>query len=281
MWGVRGLSVRLGSHVAVRDVDLDVPPAEVTAVVGGDGAGKSTLLHALVGLVAPTAGTVWAPPAARIGFQPATSGVWRDLTVTENVEFVTRAYGMSPGLARRRRDDVLGPAGLLDVADRLGGRLSGGMRQKLGFCLAMLHDPELLVLDEPSTGVDPVSRVELWRLVATAAAGGTAVLMSTSYLDEAERAASILVLDRGAALHHGTSDALLRTVPGVVTQLDARPSGPQAERTWRRGAAVRSWWPDPLVATGTPVDLDLEDAVIALTLAHEPAVGQDTGRHRG
>jgi ABC-2 type transport system ATP-binding protein len=281
MWGVRGLSVRLGSHLAVHDVSLDVPPTEVTAVVGGDGAGKSTLLHALVGLVTPSAGTVSAPPTGRIGFQPATSGVWRDLTVEENVEFVASAYRMGPELVRRRRDDVLGAAGLLDATDRLAGRLSGGMRQKLGFCLAMLHDPELLVLDEPSTGVDPVSRVELWRLVATAAAGGTAVLMSTTYLDEAERAASILVLDRGAALHHGTPDELLRTVPGVVTRLDDRPPGPQADRTWRRGATVRAWWPDPLVATGTPVDLDLEDAVIALTLAHESDVGGDTGRHRG
>jgi ABC-2 type transport system ATP-binding protein len=266
-WGVHGLTVRHGDVLALDDVTLDVPVGQVGAVVGGDGAGKTTLLRALVGAVAPRAGRVEAPPSRQVGFMPTTSGVWRELTVDENVDFVAAAYGVRGARLARRRERLLTQAGLLDARDRLGSALSGGMRQKLALCLAMLHEPDLLVLDEPSTGVDPVSRVELWRMVSAAAAGGAAVLMATTYLDEAERCAHVLVLDAGRVLLSGAPDEVVRQVPGVV-----RRTGTATDRTraWRRGRELHEWAPAARASHGTVLDPpDLEDAVIAAALARE------------
>jgi ABC-2 type transport system ATP-binding protein len=268
--GVSGLHHRFGQVCALRGVDLDVPAGSVVAVVGGDGAGKTTLLRCLVGRYAPTAGKVRRPSSDRIGYMPSTSGTWRGLTVGENIEFVSRAFKMSPSDRDRRRADVIERAGLSEAIDRLAANLSGGMRQKLGFALAMLHEPELLVLDEPSTGVDPVSRVQLWRLIAEAAAAGTAVAMATTYLDEAERASVVTVLDGGRAIATGSSDDVIASMPGFVTAPD-RPSVPA--RSWRRGRSIREW--HPVSSSGaTPgegsrlslSDLDFEDVVMARLL---------------
>ena len=165
-FGVSGLDKHFGDICALRGVDLDVPAGSVVAVVGGDGAGKTTLLQCLVGRYAPSAGQVRRPPSHQIGYMPSTSGTWRELTVDENIEFVAKAFKMSKPDRDRRRAELVERAGLTDASDRLAAQLSVGSRQKLGFVLAMLHTAELLVLDEPSTGVDPVSRVELWRLIA-------------------------------------------------------------------------------------------------------------------
>ncbi len=270
-WGATDCTVRFASAhgvaTALDQVSLAAPRGQVSAVVGGDGAGKTTLLRMLAGRVIPAPGRIAVPELRRIGFMPSRSGAWRDLTVDENVAFVGRAYGMSSARLAARRRELLERADLLDVAGRLGGLLSGGMRQKLGFCLAMLHEPDLVILDEPSTGVDPVSRVELWRMIGEAAAAGRAVVMSTTYLDEAERAASVLVLDGGHALYSGEPSAIADSVSGVIVQ-GAQWSGSAGGATWRRGTEVRAWYatePPPGAAIeSTP---DLEDSVIALTLA--------------
>lgn len=270
-WGVRDLDVtfrsRHGPAVrALAGVDLDLPRRQVTSVVGGDGAGKTTLVRALLGQVPVARGTVDVPPRDRVGYQPSSSGVWPGLTVAENVELVGDAYRMPAARRERRAHELLERAGIAEARDRLGAQLSGGMRQKLGVCLAMLHEPEVLLLDEPSTGVDPVSRVELWRLVAEAAAAGAAVLVTTTYLDEAERAGTVVVLDAGTVLAAGTPDDVRAAAPGRVTVTQVPPTG-TAGRTWRRGAAFHTWWPagSPAPAGGA-VDPDLEDAVVALTL---------------
>ncbi|WP_026075432.1 ABC transporter ATP-binding protein [Cellulomonas massiliensis] len=269
-WGVRDLTVRHGERVALDGVTLAVPAGQVVAVVGGDGAGKTTLLRALAGAVAPADGHVDAPPPDRSGFMPTASGVWRELTVDENVDFVAAAYGVRGEALARRRRDLLGAAGLQDVRGRLASALSGGMRQKLAFCLAMLHEPPLLVLDEPSTGVDPVSRVDLWRLVSGAAARGAAVAMATTYLDEAERCAHVLVLDGGRALLSGPPDAVVRDAPGVVVRT---AEATDRARAWRRGRELHEWSPRT-PARGEPLDPpDLEDAVIAAALAQEALRG--------
>ncbi|MFD7919071.1 ABC transporter ATP-binding protein [Streptomyces sp. NPDC059740] len=267
-WGVRGVSVVFGDTVALRDVTLSAAPGQVTAVVGGDGAGKTTLLRTLVGRVRPRSGQVSAPATVDCGFMPTgASGVWQDLTVDENITFVAAAHHLSGEELRERRTQLLTTAGLDRAADRPAGALSGGMRQKLAFCLAILHRPRLLVLDEPSTGVDPVSRVDLWRLVSRAAADGTAVVMATTYLDEAERASVCLVLDRGRALASGSPQDLLAHTPGTLTSGDA-PAGDRA-LSWRRGRLTRSWHPGPPRAGEQPIAADMEDAVIALTLADQ------------
>ncbi|MFG2839909.1 ABC transporter ATP-binding protein [Streptomyces zaomyceticus] len=265
-WGAFGITVAFGATTALREVTLAAVPGQVAAVVGGDGAGKTTLLRTLVGRVAPAAGHVEAPATVECGFMPTgASGVWQDLTVAENISFVAAAHHLTGLALDRRRDELLGAAGLDEASDRLAGALSGGMRQKLAFCLAILHRPRLLVLDEPSTGVDPVSRVDLWRLISRAAAGGAAVVMATTYLDEAERASTCLVLNDGHALASGTPADVLAHVPGTITSGDA-PAGPR-ELSWRRGRATRSWHPGPARPGEQPVTADMEDTVIALTLA--------------
>jgi ABC-2 type transport system ATP-binding protein len=268
-YGVRDVTVRFGDVTALQDVTVAAEPGAVCAVVGGDGAGKSTLLRTVVGRVTPVSGRALAPPPRHIGYQPSTGGWWADLTVAENVDFVGGSYGLRGAPLRRRADDLLGRAGLLDARDRLARNLSGGMRTKLGFCLAMLHDPALLVLDEPSTGVDPVSRVELWRLLSQTAAAGTAVLLSTSYLDEAERAGTVLVLERGRALLAGTPREVIASSPGVVVRTRAvtRP-----EYSWRHADGFREWWPVAAPDGQRPLEVDLEDVAIVASLRSSAGV---------
>ena len=166
---------------------------------------------------------------------------------------------------RARREELLDRADLSDAADRLAGQLSGGMRRKLATCMAMIHRPALLILDEPSTGVDPVSRIDLWRMVSEAAAAGAAVLMSTTYLDEAERAAHLAVLDAGRILVQGSYDEVRAGFVGAVTRTD-RPV--RAEWAWRRGRERHEFWPDADPPAGSTIlEPDLEDIVIALSLA--------------
>ncbi|MEP7017381.1 MAG: ABC transporter ATP-binding protein [Actinomycetota bacterium] len=270
-YAVRSATVRFGDTLALDDVSLEVEPGSVVAVVGGDGAGKTTLLRSLVGKVQLEQGQVEAPSSQQIGYLPATAGSWPSLTVAQNMDFVGGIYGLSGQALVSRRDELLGRASLLNAADRLASQLSGGMRRKLGFSMAMLHDPPLLVLDEPSTGVDPVSRVDLWRLVSEAAAAGAAVVMSTTYLDEAERAASLLALDGGRMLASGTLQDVLASFEGAIASTAIPHRG---EWAWRRGRGYHEFWSTAaeIPLDGAAVIPDLEDVVIALSLLR--------GRHR-
>jgi ABC-2 type transport system ATP-binding protein len=268
-WGVAQLTVRYGRRLALQDVDLDLPRGQITAVVGGDGAGKSTLLRALAGVVRPTAGRVHRPPARRIGYVSAATGVYHDLTAAQNLAFAGSAYGLGGAELRARAVELLAATGLAPAADRLAGQLSGGMRQKLAFAMAVLHRPDLLILDEPTTGVDPVSRAELWRLVAGQAAAGAAVLFSTTYIDEAERAVVVLVLESGSPLLQGSPEALTAALPGAVFALpaEAATARPAPDRSWRRGRVWHVWAPDGAVpASADPLAADLSDAVIVAAL---------------
>jgi ABC-2 type transport system ATP-binding protein len=271
-WGVDEVSVAYGKTVALDSVSLSAPPGQVTAVVGGDGAGKSTLLRCLAGVLAPDSGTVRRPAKERSGYFPASSGIYPDLTVTENLEFRGRGYGMSRQLVRERAAEYLDRAGLANASDRLAGQLSGGMRQKLAVIAAMLHHPDLIVLDEPTTGVDPVSRSGLWWLIARAAAEGCAIVLATTYLDEAERCASVLVLDSGTVLASGTAEKIVAAMPGSLRAVHARPEGEAAARSWRRAGRWRVWDPDPGGLAAGPADRDviapdLQDAVTVAALA--------------
>ena len=266
-WGTDAVSVWYGKVLALDRVTFRAAAGQVSAVVGGDGAGRTTLLRCLAGALAPSEGEIRRPAARRIGYQPAGSGTYPDLTVTQNLDFRAAVYGVS---AAGRGAEYLQRAGLGAARDRLAGRLSGGMRQKLGVIAAMLHQPALLVLDEPTTGVDPVSRVELWSLIARAAADGAAVVLATSYLDEAERAAHVLALDAGRELAAGTPQQIVASMPGTVRVMDTRPAGDEARRAWRRNARWQVWAPDGrATADGEPVQPDLEDAVTVAALARE------------
>ena len=268
-FGAAGVNVSFGGTRALADVTVEVPAGGVVAVVGGDGSGKTTLLRTLVREVTPDAGTVTAPDKAELGFLPASSGSWAALTVAQNLDFAGGAYGLAGTALDERRTELLAAADLTDARDRLASQLSGGMRRKLGFLMAIVHRPRLVVLDEPSTGVDPVSRVDLWRLIAQEAASGAAVVMSTTYLDEAERAGHLVVLDAGEVLVQGSYDEVRAGFTGVVTRAATPVRRPWS---WRRGHERHEYWPDGGAPDDRPaVTPDLEDIVIARSLARRLA----------
>ena len=274
-WGTEEACVRYGDKLALDHVTFRAVPGRVSAVVGGDGAGRTTLLRCLAGALAVTSGRVRLPPPLRIGYLSAGSGTYPDLSVDENLAFRAAAYRLPAAVARERSAGLLERAGLSGARDRLAGRLSGGMRQKLGVIASMLHQPDLLVLDEPTTGVDPVSRADLWWLIAQAAANGAAVVFATSYLDEAERAVSVLALDDGRALASGTPEEIIAAMPGTLRVSDARPEVEARQRAWRRGGRWRIWDPSGQPGEpqepGRPVAPDLQDAVTVAILARELA----------
>jgi ABC-2 type transport system ATP-binding protein len=249
-WGTDRVTVRYGSKLALDQVTFRAEPGRVSVVVGGDGSGRSTLLRCLAGALAAGSGEVRRPAPERIGYLPRGSGIYPDLSVAENLAFRAAAYRVPAAEARQRGGELLARTGLAGVTGRLAGRLSGGMRQKLGVIAAMLHRPGLLVLDEPTTGVDPVSRAELWWLIARAAADGAAVVLATSYLDEAERAWHVLALDAGRVLAWGTPDQIVASMPGTLWATDQRPGGDAARRSWLRERRWRVWEPDGDAAPG-------------------------------
>jgi ABC-2 type transport system ATP-binding protein len=273
-WGTEDVCVRFGSTLALDHVWFRAESGQVSAVVGGDGAGRTTLLRCLAGALAPTSGRVRRPAPVATGYLSAGSGTYPDLSVAENLAFRAAAYRIPPETARQRGAELLARAGLDKVTGRLAGQLSGGMRQKLGVIAAMLHRPDLLVLDEPTTGVDPVSRSDLWLLITRAAADGAAVVLATSYLDEAERAQHVLVLDAGSELASGTADQIVAAMRGTLTVTGTRPTGEAGRRAWRREGRWRVWDPDPADGSardGGAVRPDLQDAVTVAALARELA----------
>jgi ABC-2 type transport system ATP-binding protein len=270
-YGLSSVTVSFADRTALDEVTIEVTGGQVVAIVGGDGAGKTTLLRTLVREVIPTTGQVSAPGKAQLGFLPASSGSWAALTVTQNIDFVAGVYGLTGPQLVDRRTELLRAAGLEQAKDRLASQLSGGMRRKLGFCMAIAHRPELVVLDEPSTGVDPVSRIDLWRLISETAAAGAAVVMSTTYLDEAERAGHLVVLDAGRVLVQGSYDQVRAGFIGTVTRA---PRATRPDWSWRRGHERHEYWPDsdPPGALER-VQPDLEDIVIALSLTRRLRTG--------
>jgi len=205
-----GLVKRFRRAVALDGVDLSVPRGELCGVVGADGAGKTTLLRCVAGLYEPDEGHVRPGRAgrARVGFCPQGFHMYPDLTVDENVEFFGAAYGLERDERQRRAGQLLEFAGLTDHRHRLAGDLSGGMRQKLTLACSVLHRPPILLLDEPTTGVDPVSRREFWELVEVLHTDGSTILLASAYFDEVERCQRVVFLHDGRVLADGTADDL-------------------------------------------------------------------------
>ncbi|MBK1835837.1 ribosome-associated ATPase/putative transporter RbbA [Azospirillum sp. YIM B02556] len=219
-----GVRHRYGRTVALEDASLDIPAGASVAIIGPDGIGKSTLL----GLISTAKkvqqgsvrvlGTDLADRRGRAALQPRIAympqglgrNLYADLSVAENLQFFGRLFGLDAAERRRRIADLLESTGLAPFPDRPAGKLSGGMKQKLGLCCALLHDPDLLILDEPTTGVDPLSRRQFWELIARIRAGrpGMTVLVATSYMDEAERFDRVVMMNAGRLLAHDTPAAL-------------------------------------------------------------------------
>jgi ABC-2 type transport system ATP-binding protein len=217
---VRELTRRFGGVVAVDRLELDIEEGEIFGLVGPDGAGKTTTLRMLCGLMDPTSGgatvaghdIVREPQAVKdaIGYMAQRFGLYADLTVDENMEFYADLFG----IGRREREAML--PGLLQMTrmapfrDRHAGRLSGGMKQKLALMCTLLHRPRILFLDEPTNGVDPVSRRDFWAILYQLLKDGITIVMATAYLDEAERCNRVGLMHRGRLIRCDAPDALKR-----------------------------------------------------------------------
>lgn len=226
---VRGVRRVFGSTTALAGVSLDVRAGEMLGVIGPDGAGKTTLLRAMCGLERVDAGQVrvfGADPrrnrgvaASSIGYLSQQFSLYGDLSIDENLAFFARLHGVRDFSARR--DRVLALTGLTPFRGRLAERLSGGMKQKLALSCTLIHEPPLVVLDEPTTGVDPVSRRELWKLLAEFVASGVTIVLATPYLDEAERCARVALLSEGRMLALDTPGHLRGSTAGVTLEVVA------------------------------------------------------------
>ena len=220
--------------VALDNVSLKVRSGALTALVGPDGAGKTTLLRLAAGLMTATSGElevlgidVAANPQqvqSRIGYMPQKFGLYADLSVQENLDLYADLHGIGPDERRDNYPRLMEMTALGPFVQRQAGRLSGGMKQKLGLACTLIRSPELLLLDEPTVGVDPLSRRELWAIILQLVnEQGLTVLLSTSYLDEAERCAHVVVLHEGQVLSQGRPDEVSELATGRVFLAEPLP----------------------------------------------------------
>ena len=224
----RQLSRRFGDLVAVQQLDLQVEQGEVFGLLGPNGSGKTTTIRMLCGLLEPTAGSATVAGLdvarepdrikAKIGYMSQKFGLYDDLTVAENLDFYAGIYGVRDGARQSRVSEVIGFLGLGGRLEQLVGTLSGGWKQRLALGCAMLHKPAVLFLDEPTAGVDPAARRGFWRTIKTLAQEGTTVMVTTHYMDEAERCGRLGLMSRGHLIAVGTPGEVAAKVGGATLE---------------------------------------------------------------
>jgi ABC-2 type transport system ATP-binding protein len=225
----RGLSKDFGNLRAVDTLDLDVPRASIYGFLGPNGSGKSTTIRMLCGLLTPTAGTanvlgIEVPGDAgalkpRIGYMTQKFSLFGDLTVWENLQFIAEIYSIPANRRFQRMEEVLEHYDLVDQRKQFAGTMSGGQKQRLALGCAVLHKPELLLLDEPTSAVDPQSRRDFWANLFRLAEGGTTILVSTHYMDEAERCHRLAILDHGVKVADGAPHDLQQSTGMSVIEV--------------------------------------------------------------
>lgn len=222
---LKNLTKSFEGKIVFNDLNIEIPDGKIIGLVGPDGAGKTTLLRLMAALLTPTSGTVTVAGFdtvkeqdkidALIGYMPQKFGLYEELTVAQNLKL----YADLKGLQNEQEalfSELLKFTGLEPFTSRLAGALSGGMKQKLGLACSLLGKPKVLLLDEPSVGVDPISRRELWKIVKQLVAEGVTTLWSTSYLDEAEKCDEVLLLEEGRLIFNGPPEKLTSRVKGRV-----------------------------------------------------------------
>jgi ABC-2 type transport system ATP-binding protein len=227
----RDLTRRFGTLMAVDHVDLEIHRAEIYGFLGPNGSGKTTAIRMLCGLLKPTEGEAEVldcrvPADAerlrrKIGYMTQRFSLYEDLTVRENLEFMGEIYSLPSAKNRIRVDQLLAEYRLEHRQEERAANLSGGQKQRLGLAAAMVHEPELLFLDEPTSAVDPENRREFWESLFRLADRGTTILVSTHLMDEAERCHRIAILDRGALVANGTPRELMRGIDAAVLEIES------------------------------------------------------------
>lgn len=223
---VRGLSKSFGEVHAVTDVDLQVPPSIIYGFLGPNGSGKSTTIRMLCGLLLPTAGDIEVlgysiPEQAeelrrKVGYMTQKFSLYEDLTAQQNLDFIAGIYNLSRQRRKQRQAEVTERFGLARFLGQLAGSLSGGQKQRLALAAATLHEPELLFLDEPTSAVDPENRRAFWETLFDLCNEGTTILVSTHYMDEAERCHQLAILDQGALVAQGSPAQLSQDISAQV-----------------------------------------------------------------
>jgi ABC-2 type transport system ATP-binding protein len=226
---VRGLTRRFRKTEALAGLDFDVAPGELFGIVGPDGAGKTTTLRVLAGVLRPSSGDVVVdgvdmardpePVKHYLAYMSQRFGLYKDLTVMENLRFYADLYQVPADERDARLERLFRFSNLGPFRDRLAGNLSGGMKQKLGLSCALIHQPRILLLDEPTFGVDPISRRDLWLIVHEMVAEGVTVVVSTAYMDEAERFDRVLLLNDGRIAALDSPDRLQQSLQGEIMAL--------------------------------------------------------------
>lgn len=285
--------------IALNGIDLTVPKGGLVALVGPDGAGKTTFMRLVCWLLTPTSGelevfgmnTVTDSEAIqeRIAYMPQRFGLYQDLSIKENMDLFANLQGVPEDERKEKYDQLFAMTGLAPFTDRLVGRLSGGMKQKLALACALIHDPDLLILDEPTAGVDPVSRQELWKILKTAVAQkGMSVLVSTAYLEEAAMCHDVYIINKGVILAKGTPEMLTepykdrvyfaqsegrtaRQMLDAASQaslvLDSTPSGDGVRVLLSKDADLKEAAKELGVPSLSPLPPRLEDAFMSLLIA--------------
>lgn len=259
-----GLTKSFPNVRAVDHLSFEVRAGEIFGLVGPDGAGKTTTLRMLAGIMPPDEGkatvagfdVVHDPEGAKhhLSYMPQRFGLYEDLTVDENIRFYADLFGVKKGEREQRSPQLLRAAGMSEFRNRLAGKLSGGMKQKLGLVCALIHRPKVILLDEPTTGVDPVSRRDFWRILYELVSEGVAILTSTAYLDEAERCHRVALLHQGKLLFCDTPANLKAKLgKGVLSVTSPEPRRLRSEIEHAVGISS-------LVLTGDGVHVVVDDA---------------------
>ncbi len=223
---ITGLKKLYGDTIALASVSMDIMAGEMFGLIGPDGAGKTTLIRILTSLLDPDAGQCrllglsvtreTAQVRKVIGYMPQRFSLYPDLTVGENLRFFADLFRVPKQERLKRTDELLQFSRLSSFVNRRAGQLSGGMKQKLALSCALIHTPKVLILDEPTTGVDPVSRREFWEILKALKQGGVTILVTTPYMDEAEKCDRVALISKGEILAVGTADEIIRRFSGTV-----------------------------------------------------------------
>ena len=226
---VESVSKNFGRHKAVAPVSFSVAEGAILGLVGSDGAGKTTLLRMIATMLKPTTGRIFVSgfdvvsqkTAVKplIGYMPQRFGLYQDLTVEENIDFFMDIFGITGKERRSRKEFYLGFSNLNPFVDRLARDLSGGMKQKLGLACVLVHKPAVLILDEPTNGVDPVSRKEFWDILAQMRREGMTILVSTAYLDEGEKCDRLMLMHNARLLTEAPPQELRQNFPDLETAM--------------------------------------------------------------